>query len=98
MNVIGLSGKSGTGKSYVATELCKKLGIDAIIDDGLLIAEGKILAGESAKKQSTRIGAVRTAVFQKEENAREVMLAIERLRPAQIMILGTTDEMIGLIA
>ena len=98
MNVIGLSGKSGTGKSYVATELCKKLGIDAIIDDGLLIAEGKILAGESAKKQSTRIGAVRTAVFQKEENAREVMLAIERLKPAQILILGTSDEMIGLIA
>ncbi|MBO4818531.1 MAG: hypothetical protein J5528_00175 [Firmicutes bacterium] len=98
MNITGLSGKSGTGKSYVATELSKRLGVDAIIDDGLLIAGGRIVAGESAKKQSTRIGAVRTAVFQKEENAREVMLAIEKLKPSHILILGTSDEMINIIA
>ena len=98
MFVTGLSGKSGTGKSYVATELSVKLGVDAIIDDGLLIAGGKILAGESAKKQKTRIGAVRTAVFEKEENARAVMLAIAKQKPSHILILGTSDEMIYLIA
>ena len=98
MKVSGLTGKSGTGKSYVATELSSKLGIDAIIDDGLLIAGGRILAGESAKKQKTKIGAVKTAVFQNEENAREVMIAIERLKPSHVLILGTSEEMIRLIA
>jgi ABC-type dipeptide/oligopeptide/nickel transport system ATPase component len=98
MKVTGLSGKSGTGKSYVATELSSKLGIDAIIDDGLLIAGGKIIAGESAKKQKTKIGAVKTAVFQSEKNAEEVAFAIAKLKPEHLLILGTSEDMVRLIA
>ena len=98
MKVTGLSGKSGTGKSYVSTELSKKLGIDAIIDDGLLISGGQIIAGESAKKQKTKIGAVKTAVFQNEKIAEDVAFAVAKLAPEHILILGTSDEMIGVIA
>ena len=98
MIVTGLSGKSGTGKSYASTELSVKLGIDAIIDDGLLIAEGQIFAGESAKKQKTKIGAIRAAVFQNESAAEDMRFAIAKLNPKHILILGTSDEMVELIA
>ena len=98
MKVTGLSGKSGTGKSYAATELSSKLGIDAIIDDGLLISGRQIIAGESAKKQKTKIGAVKTAVFQDASVAEDVMFAIAKLKPSHILILGTSDDMINLIA
>ncbi|MBR0416919.1 MAG: hypothetical protein IJI56_03820 [Firmicutes bacterium] len=98
MKVTGLSGKSGTGKSYVAAELSSKLGIDAIIDDGLLIAGRQIVAGESAKKQKTKIGAVKTAVFQNEKNAEEMRFALAKLSPEHILILGTSEDMVKLIA
>ncbi len=98
MKVTGLSGKSGTGKSYASTELSKELGIDAIIDDGLLISGGQIVAGRSAKTEKTKIGAVRAAVFENEQNAYEVMLAISRIKPEHILILGTSDDMIRVIA
>ena len=39
MKVYGLSGKSGTGKSYNAAELCGRLDIDGLIDDGLFVHE-----------------------------------------------------------
>ena len=42
MKVYALVGKSGTGKSYQAVNLCKELNIEAIIDDGLFI-EGMML-------------------------------------------------------
>ena len=37
MQVYTLVGKSGSGKSFHAMELCKKKQIDGIIDDGLFI-------------------------------------------------------------
>ena len=54
MKTYGLSGKSGTGKSYNAGELCGRMHIPAIIDDGLFIYGNSIAAGVSAKKQETR--------------------------------------------
>ena len=58
MEIISFTGKSGTGKSYQATKLCVTMNIDAIIDDGLLIYKGQIVAGTSAKKGSTKAGGV----------------------------------------
>ena len=98
MKVTGLSGKSGTGKSYAATKLSAKLGVDAIIDDGLYIYCGNIVAGISAKKQKTKIGAVKTAVFVNEEHAEDVRTAIRISCPEHILILGTSDNMVELIA
>ena len=39
MKVYGLIGKSGTGKSFQAVNLCKQLNIESIIDDGLHMQE-----------------------------------------------------------
>ena len=44
MKIYGLSGKSGTGKSYNAGELCGRMHIPAIIDDGLYIYGSSIAA------------------------------------------------------
>ena len=66
MKVYGLIGKSGTGKSYQAVNLCKELNIESIIDDGLFICRNKVMAGISAKRQPTKVGAVKTALFNEE--------------------------------
>ena len=47
MRVVSFTGKSGTGKSFQATALAQRRGFDAIIDDGLLIYKGQIVAGTS---------------------------------------------------
>ena len=57
MEVYTLVGKSGTGKSFHAMNVCKKLNIEAIIDDGLFIYKNSVLAGTSAKREETKIGA-----------------------------------------
>ena len=63
MKIYTLVGKSGTGKSHHATELCKNKNIESIIDDGLFIYRNNVIAGTSAKRQDTKIGAVKTALF-----------------------------------
>ncbi|MGI6766459.1 MAG: Asp23/Gls24 family envelope stress response protein [Lentihominibacter sp.] len=97
MKVYSLSGKSGTGKSFQAVNLCRQLNIESIIDDGLFICRNKVVAGISAKRQATKIGAVKSALFTKEEHAEEVKEAIKRIKPSSILVLGTSDEMIDKI-
>ena len=94
MKVIGLSGESGTGKSYNAMELCSKMNIEAMIDDGLLIYENRIVEGISAKKQPTKIGAVKTALFTNEEHCQSVKRAIRKLEPNSLLVVGTSHKMI----
>jgi len=94
MRAYTLVGKSGTGKSFHAMNLAKKLDIKAIIDDGLFIYDNIVIAGISAKKATTKIGAVKTALFYKEEHRISVIKAIETKNPKTILILGTSDEMI----
>ncbi|NMA94802.1 MAG: hypothetical protein GX974_02030 [Clostridiales bacterium] len=94
MRVYALVGQSGTGKSYKAISLANRLGIKFIIDDGLLIKGGKILAGSSAKREPTMIAAAKRAIFMAEDHAKEVRDAIETFRPESILILGTSDGMI----
>ena len=84
MKIYGLSGKSGTGKSYNAGELCGRMHIPAIIDDGLYIYGSSIAAGNSAKKQETRIGAVKTALFMDNDHCAQVRAAIRRTKPEKI--------------
>ena len=59
MDVIALVGPSGTGKSHHALIVAHKHKADAIIDDGILIKDGKIVGGHSAKKEQSKIMAVR---------------------------------------
>lgn len=98
MKVYALVGKSGTGKSYQAQNLCRKLKIKGIIDDGLFIYENKVVSGISAKRQETYIGAVKTALFTKPEHQAEVADAIRKVAPAKLLLIGTSDEMVRRIA
>ncbi len=97
LKVYALVGQSGTGKSYKAHTLASEKGIEYIIDDGLFIKGNKILAGISAKKESTRVAAVRRALFIHPEHAREVREAIRQYKPDSILILGTSIRMIDRI-
>ncbi len=97
MKVYGLIGKSGTGKSFQAVNLCKEFNIESIIDDGLFICRNKVAAGISAKRQLTKIGAVKTALFNTDEHRNEVVDTIKRIKPSSILIIGTSDAMVDKI-
>ena len=98
MDVIALVGPSGTGKSHRALIVAHKHHADAIIDDGILIKNGKIIAGKSAKKEKSRIMAVRRAIFILPGHAEEVAAAIQRVQPHRILVLGTSENMVQKIA
>jgi hypothetical protein len=98
MKVYALVGKSGTGKSYQAMNLCREKNIKCIIDDGLFIVGNDILAGTSAKRQNTKVGAIKTALFTEEEHRNSVMEKINDLSPENILLLGTSDNMVKKIA
>lgn len=95
--VIALVGSSGTGKSHLALELARKEKIDAIIDDGLLIYSGKIVAGISAKSEANVIAATRRAVFIDTLHAQSVREGIERIAAKRILVLGTSARMVDKI-
>ena len=98
MRTIAFVGPSGTGKSYRATMVSSQNGADAIIDDGILISHGKVLAGSSAKREPTRIASVKHALFSKPAHAEEVKKAIKENKIKCLMILGTSDGMVQKIA
>lgn len=98
MDVIALVGPSGTGKSHRALWVAQKNGADAIIDDGILIKDGKVIGGYSAKKEKNRIMAVRRAIFVLPGHASDVRRAIAESLPRRILILGTSENMVQKIA
>ena len=93
MKVYTLTGKSGTGKSYQALNLCKEKNIESIIDDGLFIYHNRVEAGISAKRQETMVGAIKTALFTLDEHAWSVAEKIKELNPETLLIIGTSDRM-----
>lgn len=98
MKVVSFTGKSGTGKSFQATALAQRRGFDAIIDDGLLIYKGQIVAGRSAKKCASKAAAMRTALFNYEDHREEVKEALREYDPKALMIIGTSDRMTDIVA
>ena len=98
MKIYALVGKSGTGKSFQAVNLCKSRHIESIIDDGLFICRNKVVAGISAKRQATKVGAVKTALFYKDEHMIDVRDAIIKQQPKSLLIIGTSDGMVEKIA
>lgn len=97
IKVYVLVGPSGTGKSYNAYGTAHSLDINTIIDDGLLLHNGKIIAGRSAKRANTKIGAVKRAIFFDDEHAEDVKLNIKKLNIKKCLILATSVKMINLI-
>lgn len=98
MDVIALVGPSGTGKSHRALQVAQENNADAIIDDGILIKDGHIIAGESAKTEKSKIMAVRRAIFVLPGHAEQVREAIQRIQPHRILIIGTSENMVHKIA
>jgi hypothetical protein len=74
--------------------IAQERGCDAIIDDGLLIAGSRIVAGRSAKREETRTAAIRRAIFSAPGHALEVREGIAQLMPSKILILGTSTTMV----
>ena len=98
IKVYAFVGPSGTGKSYRAQMVAGENNISYIIDDGLLINENAVVAGESAKKAPTKIETVKHAIFNDEKEKKEMIEAIKRYNPDSILILGTSEGMVEKIA
>ena len=92
--VYAFVGPSGTGKSYRAQMVANENDIHYIIDDGLLINENDVVAGESAKKAPTKIETVKKAIFIDKKDRDEMREALRKIKPESILILGTSDGMI----
>ena len=98
LTVMALVGESGTGKSFKSKLLAQKYNIDAIIDDGLLIQNDKILGGRSAKTEKTYLGAVRIALFDDKDHRDEVAKIIKKSKIKRLLLLGTSEKMVTKIA
>ncbi|MDQ7794267.1 MAG: Asp23/Gls24 family envelope stress response protein [bacterium] len=98
MEVFALVGASGTGKSHRASLVSHDLAIDAVVDDGLLVVDGRIVAGRSSKREETRIGAIKRALFHDPDHAAEVAAALAQLGPRRVLLLGTSPRMAERVA
>ena len=98
VQVYALVGESGTGKSFRSKLLAEEYGIHAIIDDGLLIQDEKIVAGRSAKREKTYMGAVRAALFDDKDHRDSVARVLRKTHIKKILILGTSEKMVMKIA
>ena len=98
IKVYAFVGPSGTGKSYRAQLVASENNIHYIIDDGLLINENDVVAGNSAKKAPTKIETVKKAIFIDKEDRKEMIQTLKKIKPDSILILGTSDGMVEKIA
>lgn len=97
MEVFAFIGASGTGKSHNSQNVAAKYNIDYIIDDALLIKQNRVVAGKSAKTETTKIGSVKAALFTDTEKARLMINAIKKEKINKLLILGTSDGMVDKI-
>ncbi len=93
MKVYALIGASGTGKSHHASRLAHENNISLILDDGLLIQNNQVVAGWSAKREATRIGAARRALLTNPEHAAEIKQKLKELTPPKILLIATSERM-----
>ena len=98
MKVYAFVGPSGTGKSYRAQMVAGEKDVHFIIDDGLLVYDNEVIAGNSAKKASTKIETVKKALFLDEKESKEIQKALKKHNAKSILILGTSDDMVKKIA
>ncbi len=97
IEIYAFVGSAGTGKSHRATHVAKQNGIDVIIDDGLVISRGRILAGRSAKSEINRLRAIKRAIFEYKDHRDEVVNYLTKNPPKKLMILATSNGMIDKI-
>jgi len=97
VEIYALIGHSGTGKSHQAPVMARQYKIEYIIDDGLLIKGNDILAGRSAKRENTRFGAIKRALFKDPEHALQVKEKLAREKPDKLLVLSTSRKMADVI-
>ncbi len=98
IKVYAFVGPSGTGKSYRAQMVAGEKNAKFIIDDGLLISNNQVVAGESAKKAPTKVETVKKALFYNQEERDVIIKALKKYKPESILLLGTSDGMVKKIA
>jgi len=98
IKVFALVGESGTGKSFRAKLVAHKYGIEYIIDDGLLIRDNRIIAGNSAKKEKSFLAAVKVALFDDKLHRDEIARKLQSEKIRKILLLGTSEKMVQKIA
>ena len=91
--VIAFVGPAGTGKSQRAQVVALENEVDYIIDDGLVIAKGRIMAGKSAKAEKNLVRAIRRALFQFPDHRKAVLSFLDKKRPRKLMIIATSISM-----
>ena len=91
--VTAFYGPAGTGKSMRAQMIARKKKIDILIDDGLVICKGRIIAGKSAKTEPNMVRAIRRAMFQFEDHREEARKALTGYKSARVMVLSTSRGM-----
>lgn len=97
MEIYALIGHSGTGKSHQAPVMARQYSIEYIIDDGLLIKGNDILAGRSAKRENTRFGAIKRALFKDPDHANQVKAKLAQEKPDKLLVLSTSRKMADVI-
>lgn len=93
IEVYAFVGPAGTGKSQRASQVARQHGIDLIVDDGLVVSRGRIMAGRSAKSEVNMVRAIRRALFEYPAHRVEVTGFLEGRSPCKLMILATSEGM-----
>lgn len=94
IEVYAFVGPAGTGKSQRASSVARQHGIDLIIDDGLVVSKGRIMAGRSAKSEVNMVRAIRRAIFEYAAHREEVVRYLASRSPCKLMILATSLGMV----
>lgn len=98
MKVYALVGSSGTGKSHRSMKVAFEKSINYIVDDGLLIEGTKKVAGKSAKREDTKIAAVKRAIFFHEDHKNEIVEILKVNDEKSILLIGTSVRMVQQIS
>jgi uncharacterized alkaline shock family protein YloU len=76
----------------------EKYSIELMVDDGLLIRNQRILAGQSAKREKNRVTAIKRAIFQDPAYAEDIRKVLHKEKFKSILLIGTSEKMVARIA
>jgi len=93
IEVIAFVGAAGTGKSQRASQVARRHGVDFVIDDGLIVSKGQIMAGKSAKSEKNMVRAIRRALFQYAPHRLEAVSFLASHAPCRVMVIATSNSM-----
>lgn len=93
IEVLAFVGAAGTGKSQRASQVARQNAVDFVIDDGLVVSKGQIMAGKSAKAERNLVRAIRRALFEYAPHRTEVATFLASRMPCKVMIIATSVSM-----